>query len=289
MSPIDDSSAMSLVPPADRVPQEYVDLAHKLGDVSGAIATSLHRTKVGIDVKEDFSPVTVADRSAEEAMRRMIHETFDDHAVFGEESGLSTSKHSYEQRGQDEPLPSEPTWKWVLDPIDGTKSFITGGPLFGNLISLVHKSHGPVLGMVNMPCLGERWVGGMGIPTTMNGERVSVRQCTSVSKAVLYAPNPKYNSEHHHRAFDSVVESVSYCVYGGDCYPYALLATGFVDVVLESNLKPWDYFALVPVIENAGGVITDWKGDALTEQSEGLVVACGSKDIHREMLDMLNQ
>lgn len=274
---------------AARVSEAYVSVAHQLADVSGAISSSLHRTRVGVDVKPDFSPVTIADRAAEEAMRRIIHDAFDDHEVFGEESGLSSGA-TYQHRSlqPNSTQASTRMWKWVLDPIDGTKSFVTGAPLYGNLISLVHKDDGPVLGLINMPALGERWIGGHGLPTTQNGKRIHTRSVPALSRAVLYAPNPHYKSSQSQRAFERVRDASAFTVYGGDCYPYALLASGHVDVVLESNLKPWDYFALVPVIEGAGGIVTDWMGNKLTEDSDGYVLACGSRDVHSEVLKVLN-
>ncbi|KAJ1388609.1 Inositol monophosphatase-like [Sesbania bispinosa] len=226
------------------------------------------------------SPVTIADQSAEEFMVSIISENFPSHAIYGEEYGWRCKEKSAE-------------YVWVLDPIDGTKSFITGKPLFGTLIALLQNGR-PILGIIDQPVLRERWIGVAGKRTTLNGQEVSTRICTNLSQAYLYTTSPHLFSGDAEEAFFRVRSKVKTPLYGCDCYAYALLASGFVDLVVESGLKPYDFLALIPVIEGAGGVITDWKGLQLTWEASPLspaksfnVVAAGDKQVHQQALDSL--
>lgn len=182
---------------------------------------------------------------------------------------------------------------WVLDPIDGTKSFITGKPVFGTLIALLYKGK-PILGVIDQPVLRERWIGLSGRRTTLNGQEISTRNCSSLSKAYMYTTSPHLFEGDAEIAFARVRSKVKVPLYGCDCYAYALLASGFVDLVVESGLKPYDFLSLVPVIEGAGGTITDWKGQHFNwKASAGSpatsfnVVAAGDKEVHQEALDAL--
>ncbi|KAL9312471.1 hypothetical protein ACSQ67_017923 [Phaseolus vulgaris] len=225
-------------------------------------------------------PVTIADRSAEEAMVSIILDNFPSHAIYGEENGWRCKEKTAD-------------YVWILDPIDGTKSFITGKPVFGTLIALLQNGT-PILGIIDQPVLKERWIGISGKRSTLNGQEISTRTCADLSQAYLYTTSPHLFSGDAEEAFIRVRSKVKIPLYGCDCYAYALLSSGFVDLVVESGLKPYDFLALVPVIEGAGGVITDWKGDKLFWEASPLsiatnfnVVAAGDKQIHQQALDSL--
>ncbi|MCL7044126.1 hypothetical protein MKW94_030845 [Papaver nudicaule] len=259
----------------------FVQVGNKVADAAGEVIRSFFRKNFEIVDKEDLSPVTIADRTAEEAMVKIILENFPSHAIYGEENGWRYKDKTAE-------------FVWVLDPIDGTKSFITGKPLFGTLIALVHKGK-PIVGIIDQPVLRERWIGIEGRKTTMNGQEVSTRACAKLSQAYLYTTSPHLFSGDAEEAFARVRNKVKVPLYGCDCYAYALLASGFVDLVIESGLKPYDFLSLVPVIEGAGGVVTDWKGEQLfwEASSESLapsfnVLAAGDKLLHRQALEDLH-
>ena len=235
-------------------------LAEALADAAGAVIRGYFRRKIAVDDKSDLTPVTAADREAEAAMRRLIEARFPRDGILGEEQGG---------------VRAEAEHLWVLDPIDGTKSFISGIPLFGTLIALVHRGR-PVLGVIDQPILGERWLGAAGRATTLNGAPVHARVCPSLDKATLFSTAPELMfAGADAEGFARLRRAVKLARAGADCYAYAQLASGFVDLVVESGLKPYDYCALVPVIEGAGGVITDWRGNALGLGSDGRVIACG--------------
>ena len=253
------------------VPSEYVDLANRMADVAGAVVLSYFRKKVEIEDKQDDSPVTVADRQSEAIMRDLIARHAPDHGILGEEYG---------------PERLDAEWVWVLDPIDGTKAFITGKPSFGILIALLHMGK-PVLGVIDQPVTAERWLGASGSPTTLNGERVLCRPCDDLSKAALYATTPDMFHGPDIAAFERLRRTVKLARYGADCYAAGLLASGFVDLMVEASLQPYDYLPLVPVIEGAGGVITDWDGGKLGLGSDGRLCAAGDARAHQAALSLL--
>ena len=238
----------------------HLALADALADAAGAVIRRYFRQKIAVDDKSDHSPVTIADREAETVMRRLIEKHFPQHGIFGEEHGR---------------IRPEADYVWVLDPIDGTKSFISGIPLFGTLIALTHGGR-PVLGIIDQPILRERWLGVAGRPATLNGAPIRTRSCPSLGAATLFSTAPDGMFEGSDaEAFARLRKATKLTRYGADCYAYAQLASGFIDLVVEGSLKPYDYCALVPVIEGAGGVITDWQGRALDLGSDGRVIACG--------------
>lgn len=258
----------------------FANIANKLADAAGDVIRKYFRKRFEIVDKEDLSPVTIADRAAEEAMISIIRESLPSHAIYGEENGWQCTEKSAD-------------YVWVLDPIDGTKSFITGKPLFGTLIALLHRGK-PILGVIDQPVLRERWVGIIGRTTTLNGEEISTRSCPKLSQAYLYTTSPHLFSGDAEVAFARVRDKVKVPLYGCDCYAYALLASGHVDLVVESGLKPYDFLSLIPVIEGAGGVITDWKGNELSWEASSTslptsfnVVAAGNKELHQQAVDCL--
>jgi len=253
------------------VPAELVGLAERLADTSGAIVRRYFRSGVAVIDKPDSSPVTIADREAEAEMRGLILSVYPDHGLIGEEHGTERA---------------DAEWVWVLDPIDGTKSFITGRPLFGTLIALCHRGS-PVLGIIDHPALGERWIGACGHPTRLNGKPVQVRPCADLHQAALFASSPHQFRGTAFEAFERVRRRVRVVQYGSDCYHYGLVASGFGDIAIEAGLGVHDYLALVPVIEGAGGVITDWSGEPLAIGSGDRVVAAGDRRVHAEALALL--
>lgn len=252
--------------------QDAAAFAESLADAAAPIALRYFRTPLTITTKVDMSPVTEADQEIETFIRRRIRDHFPEHGLLGEEHGREAGSTDL---------------TWVIDPIDGTKSFITGMPTFGTLIALL-EGETPVLGVIDHPVLRERWVGKASSASLYNGQPCRTRACTRLADAVLYATTPDIFEGQARVAFERVSSSARLRRFGGDCYAYALLASGFVDAVIEAQLKPYDYMALVPVIEGAGGVITDWAGKRLTLESDGRVIAAGTASLHREILDRLN-
>ena len=253
--------------------REFVELAHALADAAATAQRRYFRTAVAVDIKADESPVTIADREAEAAMRDLIRAHFPQHGVLGEEFGAEATDAEH---------------VWVLDPIDGTKSFITGRPLFGTLIALL-RAGAPVLGVIDQSILRERWLGLCGEPTTHNGRAIRVRSCPDLAQAVLFVTSPRmFGTDERRAAYQRVEDRVRLPMFGGDCYAYGLLAMGLADLVIEADLAPYDYMALVPVIEGAGGRLTDWHGQALVMASDGRVVAAGDPRMHAAALDLLN-
>jgi len=242
----------------------FVALAERLADAARPVAKRYFHSGLAIDAKPDASPVTAADREAEAAMRAIIEEACPDHGIFGEEHGKTRLESRY---------------VWVLDPIDGTKAFVTGKPLFGTLIALLEDGR-PIVGVIDAPALDERWVGAQGRPTTHNGAPVRTRACADIGMAWLYVTTPHMFEGADYDAFDRLRRRCRDAVYGGDCYAYGLLASGTVDVVCEASMQPYDYCALVPVVSGAGGAITDWQGRPLGLDSDGRVLAAGDDAIH---------
>jgi inositol-phosphate phosphatase/L-galactose 1-phosphate phosphatase/histidinol-phosphatase len=256
-------------PPADD-PSSYVEFAHGLADAAGAVTRKYFRTRVAIDEKSDDSPVTVADREAEAAMRSRIGAAFPAHGILGEEEGA-------------ERIDAE--WVWVLDPIDGTRPFIAGKPTFVTLIALARNGV-PVLGVIDQPITGERWVG-VGGETRFNGEPAATRACNRLDRAILNTTGPSYFSGDDVGAFARLSAAAKDTLYGGDGYAYGLVASGFIDLVAEAELKPYDFCALAPVVTGAGGVMTDWQGRPLTLNSDGRVLAAGDAAAHLLALEAL--
>lgn len=230
-----------------------------MADAAGAAIRPFFRAPYEIDTKADASPVTEADKAAELAMRAIIEKLFPGDGIIGEEYGVTRP---------------EAGRQWVLDPIDGTRSFIAGRPIFGTLIALMQDGW-PVLGIIDQPVSGERWIGAMGQPTTLNGKAVTTRRCRDLDQAILATTGPQYFAGHKGEHFSILAGQCRDTVWGGDCYNYAMVATGHVDIVVESGLKLYDIAALVPVVEGAGGRMCDWAGEPLTDASEGDVIAIG--------------
>lgn len=256
-------------------PPEFIVFAEQLADAARPVIRRHFRTPFAIDDKPDASPVTIADREAESAMRALIAAAYPAHGILGEEHGGTQTDAEY---------------VWVLDPIDGTKAFITGKPSFGTLIALCRHGR-PILGIIDQAITDERWLGAAGRQTTLNGKPVAVRPCPDLAHGYAYTTGPEYFDADTLPAWERIRVRVKSPRYGCDCYAYALVATGCVDLVVEAGLKAHDYAALVPVIEGAGGLCTDWQGQSLhlgsAMDSGGRVCAAGDPRLHAEALRVL--
>lgn len=254
-----------------RVTQTDRDFANQLADAAGAAIRPYFRNAHGLETKDDASPVTLADREAEAVMRRMIEQRFPDDAIIGEEYGVREGRSGR---------------AWVLDPVDGTRAFIAGRPLFGTLIALVMDGW-PMLGVIDQPILKERWLGSVGQATTLNGAPATTRACRELKDALLATTSPALFGDDQLHAFEHLDGAVRSTVLGGDCYNYGAVASGWLDIVVESGLKIHDFAALVPVVEGAGGRMCDWQGDPLTADSIGEVIAAGDPARIEDILEAL--
>jgi len=256
------------------VPAAFLAGAEAAAALAGDVIRPLFRSALLVEAKGDASPVTEADRAAERAMRDLLAARFPEHGIWGEEYGP-------EREGAE--------WLWVLDPIDGTRAFLTGRPLFGTLIALLH--HGvPVLGIIDQPVTGERWTGVAGEATRFTspmGGTPRCRPCARMAEAELSCTAPDLFAPGDDERFARLREAARRVTWGGDCYGYGLVALGLVDVVAESGLKPWDWAALVPVIEGAGGSVTDWAGAPLRLGAAGHVLALGDAALLEEACALL--
>jgi histidinol phosphatase-like enzyme (inositol monophosphatase family) len=251
-----------------------IALAHRLADAARAAILPHFRSGLAHERKGDASPVTIADRAAEEAMRKILTAEVAQDGINGEEFGVSEGRSGRQ---------------WVLDPIDGTCAFLAGRPTFGTLIALLIEGF-PVLGVIDQPVLGERWLGVSGQPTTFNGGEVRTRACPELADAALATTGPHYLSEDQGAHFMALAARTDHkrMIMGGDCYNYAALASGHLDVVCEANLKLHDFAALVPVVEGAGGTMCDWAGEPLHAGSDGSVLAIGDPARLEDVLEALH-
>jgi myo-inositol-1(or 4)-monophosphatase len=253
----------------DAETRTWIEFSHHLAEISAEAIKPHFRAGVQVDLKEDLSPVTIADRQAELVMRDAIMAAYPDHGVLGEEYG------HYQ--------PSAP-YQWVLDPIDGTKSFISGSYLFGTLIALL-KEGKPIVGVINHPIFGDFLVGD-GRHAWLNGAPVKVRLCQRVEDAVLVNTS-HWNVQNYQNgpAFEALTRRVQRYHNWGDCHGYYLLAIGGVDIMLDPVMNAWDLMALIPIVEGAGGAITDWQGNHPIG-GRGIVATAGP--IHADVIRLLN-
>jgi myo-inositol-1(or 4)-monophosphatase len=248
----------------------------ELAVVSGETILPFFRTALSIENKArpgSFDPVTAADQAAEMAMRALIRRTFPDHGIIGEEYGKEGPEAEY---------------VWVLDPIDGTKSFISGMPNWGTLIGLLRAGE-PVFGVMNQPFTRERFSGD-GRKAQYRGpagaRELRVRACAALADAILFTTSPLLMNASDRASFQRVEKDVRLSRYGGDCYAYCMVAAGHIDVVIETELKPHDVLPLIPIIGGAGGVITTWEGGA--PHAGGRIIAAGDRRVHAAAMNLLN-
>jgi len=250
-----------------------ISLANRLADTAGAAIRPFFRASFAHETKADASPVTEADRAAEAAIRAILDAECPHDSIIGEEYGEKTGTTGR---------------SWVIDPIDGTVSFMAGRPIFGTLVALLEDGW-PTLGVIDQCIGGERWIGAAGRETTLNGMAIRTRSCRSLGEAVLASSGPQYFDEHDAEHFMALAAKTAHkrMVWGGDCYNYGLLAAGHIDLVVESGLKLHDFAALVPVVEGAGGMMCDWNGEPLQAASDGHVIALGDPARLEDVLEAL--
>jgi myo-inositol-1(or 4)-monophosphatase len=243
-------------------------------DAAGAVIRRYFRAGLGAERKSDESPVTIADRAAEQILRGALSAAFPDHGLLGEEYP---------------PVAADARYVWVIDPIDGTRAFLTGRPSFCTLLGLLEDGV-PICGLIDQPVTGERWIGGRGLPTRFRGPlggAVGPRALTALAEAELSATSPAMFSAADAPRFARLQAACRRTYWGGDAYAYGLLTLGQIDVVAEAGMKAWDWAALVPVVEGAGGVISDWAGKPLRLDSDGSVLAAANVGLHAEALAAL--
>ena len=250
---------------------EFQDFAESLAEAARGLLRAAHQNATQGTAKGDGSPVTAVDQAVEDRIRAMIAEAYPDHGIVGEERGASSPGQSF---------------VWVIDPIDGTLPFLAGIPVFGTLIALLRDGL-PVLGVIDMPVTGERWIGREGRPTTRNGGPVRVRACDELAAALLSTSNPDFYGAADNRALQRLKAATRWTVYGGSCLAYAQIASGRIDLGIDVGFDPFDYLALVPVITGAGGVISDWDGQPLTLGSGDRIVAAGDPRSQARALEIL--
>lgn len=260
----------------DSLDSEFSALAHRLADMAGAAAMDVFRTGFDIETKDDASPVTRADREAEAVMREQINATFPDHGILGEEHGAERTDAEF---------------VWVLDPIDGTRAFVNGIPLFATLIALVQNGT-PVLGLNAFPALNERWLATTDEPTRHwgrgnDGVEVGVRRCRELAKAQMCTTSPDMFDTADSARYASLKANVQDTRFGTDAWAYSMVASGHTDMVAESGMQPYDYLSHAVIVAGAGGTITDWNGQALNIHSNGSVLAAGDAAVHAAALATL--
>ena len=261
------------------VDSNSIAFAHRLADAAGKVIRPYFRQRTEIVDKNAststfYDPVTEADKGAEAAIRALIKSEYPNDGILGEEHGQQDGTSGR---------------TWIIDPIDGTRSFITGRHAWGTLIALAIDGK-PVLGIIDQPVLGERFIGHDGqaaLITTQGRTPLNTRKCPSLREAVLSTTHPRqYFTETQRSLFEKVSADARMTYFGGDCYSYALLSMGFTDLVVEAKLKPWDVAPLAPIIEGAGGVVSDWDGKPFTLGAD--IVASGDLRVHADALKILH-
>jgi len=246
--------------------------AAELADAARPVIRQYFRAGVVVDSKADDSPVTIADRTVEKTLRSLIEQRFPDHGIAGEEFGPENLDAEY---------------VWSLDPIDGTKAFITGRPTFGTLIGLLRRGE-PVLGVIDCPILDERWVGGPEVPTTLNGGALMAPVSKPLDTAVLTATSPDMFDAHEAARFAALKEACGLTLFSGDCHNFGLLALGTIDLVVEASLSDYDYLAPAAVVAGAGGLLTDWTGAPVALGSTTRIVAARDPALHAAAVALLS-
>jgi inositol-phosphate phosphatase/L-galactose 1-phosphate phosphatase/histidinol-phosphatase len=247
------------------ITKEIIDFLHNLADIAGQISKKYFRQKINSQLKDDNSPVTIADQEIEKTLRENIKNRFPSHGIIGEEFGEANSNADF---------------IWVIDPIDGTKAFMAGFPTFTNLISLCYKKK-PILGIINQPILNERWIG-YEEKAFFNGKKISTRKCQNINEAEIASTSLAYFSKEKLSFLKNIQHQTKFGdkhLYGGDAYLFAMLASGNIDVIIESGLKKYDIMALAPIIIGAGGKIINWNKSEIDLESKGDVIAFGNKKL----------
>lgn len=247
------------------------DSAEAMAEAAGNLIREAAQKPFATEIKGDGSPVTDVDKATEDRIREIITNKYPQHGILGEERA---------------PVSPDAEFVWIIDPIDGTLPFLAGIPVFGTLIALMHNDT-PLVGVIDMPMTRERWVGKHGMQTLRNGKPVSVRACSGLSSALMSTSNPDYYDQHTIGALTAMKDATRLTVYGGSCMSYAQIATGRVDVGMDVQFDIHDYLPLVPVIQGAGGLISDWEGRPLTRKSGDRFIAAGDRRVHEQALTLL--
>ncbi|MDO5090433.1 MAG: inositol monophosphatase family protein [Cardiobacteriaceae bacterium] len=252
------------------VPPDLLPFAHQLADAARRITLAHFRTPLSPEWKADASPVTLADHETEQHLRQLIQSRYPEHAILGEEQGAS----------------GESPWRWILDPIDGTRSFMAGHPIYAVLIALCYDNI-PLINIIDMPALGERFAATHDTQTTFNGHPVRTRNMP-LADAILYSSAPDMFTPAQYARRDALARQCAQSRYGGDAYLYAMLAAGWIDLVVEADMKAHDFMPLILIVEQAGGVISDWQGNPLHPDSSGEILAAATPALHAQALAVLH-
>ncbi len=250
---------------------EHVAFAIELADRARAVMGARLAAPPDIEIKPDSSYVTDTDKAIERDLRAMIARVYPGHGILGEEYG---------------PENAEAEHVWSLDPIDGTAAFVAGLPVFGTLIALLHGGR-PVVGIIDHLVTDDRWIGARGRPTTRNGAVIRTRRCALLARAMLSASNPDFFAPEERPRFERLRAATQWRIYGGSCYSYGLLASGRTDVAIDTGLSIHDYAPYAPILEGAGGIITDWEGRPITIDTGPQILAAGDPERHAEALALI--
>lgn len=277
----------------------FITLAHALADASAELLARYFSTTLNVETKADASPVSIADREAEKIMRELIAATFPEHSIYGEEYGVELAGSSQLQRPPSPTLPRKgggsseasspargervsPSYTWILDPIDGTRAFLAGKKEWGTLIALCENGV-PILGVLNQPITGERWVGVRGQPTLYNGAPCRTRTTSSLAAAEISTTSAAFFTPEQTAQCVALAKACKHTVTDGDCYAYGLLARGLRDIVIDVGLKPYDILALVPIVQGAGGCIRHFNGEEMTLENYANVIATGCETLQKNV------
>ncbi|MDO4776534.1 MAG: inositol monophosphatase family protein [Cardiobacteriaceae bacterium] len=252
------------------LPPEFAAFAEQLADEARRITLAHFRKPLAHEWKADASPVTLADRETERHLRALIRARYPEHAILGEEEGAS----------------GDSPWRWIIDPIDGTRSFMAGHPIYAVLIALCYEGI-PLVNIIDMPALGERFAATHDTQTTFNGNAVHTRD-VPLADALLYSSSPDMFNAAQFARREALARHCAQSRYGGDAYLYAMLAAGWIDLVIEADMKAHDFMPLVLIVEQAGGIISDWQGNPLHPDSSGEILAAATPSLHAQALALLN-
>ena len=251
----------------------------RLTALSRPIINTYFRALPDIMTKADSSPVTIADRSVEEALRRAISAQFPDDSILGEEFGLSEALSADDGGGSS-------AYKWVIDPIDGTMAFVSGKPAFGTLVGVTHNDQ-PIAGLIDMPVLDETYIG-TADGSVLNGNRLSTSQITTLADANIATTSPEAFSVRGLAAFNKISAQAKITNYGGDCHNFGLLAAGYIDAVIEDSLAPHDIMGVVQVMRGAGAMVTDFEGNDVDLATTSSLVCAGTAELHKAILALIH-
>jgi inositol-phosphate phosphatase/L-galactose 1-phosphate phosphatase/histidinol-phosphatase len=252
--------------------EELLLFSHQLADESAEVIKKYFRKSLHIDDKDDESPVTIADKDTELKISELIESKYPNHSILGEEFNNKNTDSEY---------------LWVIDPIDGTRSFIAGHKDFGTLIALLHNEE-PIIGIINCPMHNERWVGVKGRTSLFNGKKIQTSTVKDLKNSYVCSSGLYLENNHFREGFEKIIKQSRYHRFGGDCYMYGMAASGLIDIVIEDTLKAHDYMALIPIIEGAGGKITDKYGKSIDLNSNGSVLVSANEELHHQLINIIN-